>query len=338
MISPTAVVLDLLTNEEAHWNAVQTRDESFDGELLYAVRSTGVYCRPSCPSRKPRREGVRFFTRPELAEQAGFRACKRCHPRMYEAARQNMRIDEELRLAIQVQERLYPPKAFSSSYCEAVGALHSCREVAGDYFDLLPNGHDANLMVALGDVAGKGIGAALLSSSLHAAIRFHAGLLGGCTALVARVNEYLYNSSPVESYATLFLGQIDNANKLLRYTNAGHSYPVLLRHSGEILYLSEGGLPVGMDRRATYSESSVPLFPGDLLAVFSDGIVEQRNDAGEEFGNHRLVQLLRANHRRPLQTLRHALDHTLRAFSGNEPQSDDQSYVFLRMRLAGQTF
>src|SRR5512134_3654055 len=121
---------------EARWRAVLAHDARSDGAFVYAVRSTGIYCCPSCPSRRPHRRHVAFFRHPAEAEAAGFRPCKRCRPRTFEELRERHRMSEELKLAREIQARLQPAPPAIEGW-DILGASMPCREMGGDYYDFL---------------------------------------------------------------------------------------------------------------------------------------------------------------------------------------------------------
>jgi phosphoserine phosphatase RsbU/P len=218
-------------------------------------------------------------------------------------AREKERLQSEVEIASEVQNQLFPRSAPTMQTIELVGICHPARMVSGDYYDYLclPDG---NLAVAIGDVAGKGISAALLMASIQSIIRTQlaAGLPLAVAAgnghgfahfstasIVGQLNRQLYASTAPEKYATFFFGAYDERSRILTYTNAGHLPPLLLR-GGEVTLLEVTGTVVGLFPSIAYQEQSIELRANDLLLAYTDGITEPENAYGEEFGSERLVE------------------------------------------------
>jgi phosphoserine phosphatase RsbU/P len=218
-------------------------------------------------------------------------------------AREKERLQSEVEIASEVQNQLFPRTPPVMQTIELVGICHPARTVSGDYYDYLclPDG---NLAVAIGDVAGKGISAALLMASIQSIIRTqlaaglplaaaagngHIGAHFSTSSIVAQLNRQLYASTSPEKYATFFFGAYDERSRILTYTNAGHLPPLLLR-AGEVTLLEVTGTVVGLFPSMRYEEQTVQLRPNDLLIAYTDGITEPENAYGEEFGSDRLVE------------------------------------------------
>jgi phosphoserine phosphatase RsbU/P len=190
---------------------------------------------------------------------------------------------------------LFPRSAPSMRTIELFGQCHPARMVSGDYYDYLclPNG---NLVMAIGDVAGKGISAALLMASIQSIMRTQLAAGGedghfSTARLVAQLNRQLYASTAPEKYATFFFGIYEESSRTLTYTNAGH-LPPLLVHDGSASLLQVTGTVVGLFPAMNYEEQSVRIESGDLLIAYTDGITEPENDYGEEFGTERLADVV----------------------------------------------
>lgn len=312
------------------WRAVLRRDIRYDGRFVYAVRSTGIYCRPSCASRRPRRKHVEFYLDPEAAERAGFRACRRCHPRLFEELREKERLDEELKIAAAVQARLRPTATPVIEGWELAGFSIPCRAVGGDYYDFIQRAEDGRVVVTLGDVAGKGAGAALLMSSLHAAVRAQVEL-GAAPEQVARtLNRYIYENSPTDKFVTLFYAELDPASGRLAYVNAGHPPPLWARGGGEMVALDGGAIPLGIVPEVPYRQQWVTLAPGDTVVLYSDGISECGDNSGQDFGEHRLAQAVAKSLDCPAGELCQRLREETAVFADGAPARDDQALVVLR--------
>jgi phosphoserine phosphatase RsbU/P len=205
-------------------------------------------------------------------------------------AKEKERLQSELSIACEVQKQLFPRSAPSLETIELLGACEPARSASGDYYDylLLPSG---NLALAIGDVAGKGISAALLMASIQSIMRTQ--LLAGQTghistaAIVAQLNRQLYGNTSPEKYATFFFGIYEEASRVLKYTNAGHLSPLILR-DGKVNELQVTGTVVGLFPASEYEEQRVTLAASDILVAFTDGITEPENAYGEEFGAERL--------------------------------------------------
>ena len=209
---------------------------------------------------------------------------------LVKVAKEKERLQSELEIASEVQNQLFPRSAPSLRTIELVGVCEPASMVSGDYFDylVLPNG---NLAVALGDVAGKGISAALLMASIQSIMRTQLASAANpsTAAVVAQLNRQLYANTAPEKYATFFFGIYDEDSRILTYTNAGHLPPLLVRN-GKAIPLEVTGTVVGAFPVARYEEESVKIEKGDLLIIYTDGITEPENAYGEEFGTERLTE------------------------------------------------
>jgi serine phosphatase RsbU (regulator of sigma subunit) len=186
------------------------------------------------------------------------------------------------------------------------------------------------LGVALADVSGKGVPAALMVSTLHSAVRLLMGRIGVESRLVERLNSHILASSAPNKFITLLVGELDAATGRFVYVNAGHNPGLVIRGGALAERLGPGGLPVGLLPGSTYQSACVELAPGDLLMLYSDGITECLSRADEEFGETRLVELLLAAAGRPLPEIVRAVERAVTAFAAGEPQGDDQTLVLLR--------
>jgi sigma-B regulation protein RsbU (phosphoserine phosphatase) len=240
------------------------------------------------------------------------------------------RLEREVRIARQVQSRLFPQKVPEIQGLDCHGLCLPAGGAAGDYYDFLAldTGH---LGIAVGDVAGKGISAALLMASLQGALRSHASLSGdGPEGLARDINAQMHALTEPTRFATLFWGVFDGERRTLTYVNAGHNPPMLLRGASGIDRLRTGGPPLGVFAVTAYRQETVTLEPGDLLAVFTDGITEASNAAEEDYGDERLARFLRENAGRPAVELCRLVLEAVEIFRGGEPQADDMTIVVAR--------
>jgi sigma-B regulation protein RsbU (phosphoserine phosphatase) len=216
----------------------------------------------------------------------------------------------------------------------------AARSVGGDYYDFLEVG-EHRLGIALADIAGKGIAAALIMAVVQASLRILTTEDSiSLPELAARMNRFLHRSTGSASYATFFYAQLDPSEHKLRYVNAGHNPPYLIRRlKGEessgaaapIEELTAGGTIIGMFPSATYEESVVDLYPGDILMAFTDGVPEALNSAEEEFGEERLKELLRRVAHLPIRDISATISRELREWIGDAPQHDDITFVVLKV-------
>ncbi len=214
-------------------------------------------------------------------------------------------------------------------YC---GRCRPAREVGGDYYDFLelPEGRFG---IAIGDVSGKGIGAALMMASLEASLRGQASVGHDLTELMKRVNSLVYEASSPNRYATLFYAEYDPRSRQLSYVNAGHNPPVILRKSAaacRVFRLETGGPVIGIIRQC-YQQGSFPLEPGDLVVLFTDGVPESMNVRDEEWGEDRLIEFAKTCHDLPAFEAMTRILAAAEAFTGGASQHDDMTLVVLRV-------
>jgi sigma-B regulation protein RsbU (phosphoserine phosphatase) len=239
------------------------------------------------------------------------------------------RLNRELEIAREVQERLFPqcyPTAPGLSYA---GLCRPALGVGGDYYDFLEI-PGAQYGFAVGDVSGKGVSAALLMACLQASLRGQT--IGGASdlaCLMVNLNRLIFNATPSNRYATFFYSQYDPATRRLRYVNAGHNPPMLFRGE-QVLRLEEGGPVVGLFKVAPYKEASVTLQAGDILVLYTDGISEAMNAADEEWEEERLIAAVRDCMRLGPKEMIGSLLRAADAFVAGAPQHDDMTLVVVK--------
>jgi phosphoserine phosphatase RsbU/P len=252
---------------------------------------------------------------------------------------QRERLNRELEIAKEVQEHLFPqrlPVIAGLDYC---GSCKPAREVGGDYYDFIELSQ-GKLGIAIGDVSGKGIGAALLMASLEASLRGLASLGNDLAELIKRINRVIYESSSANHYATLFYAEYDPLAYRLSYVNAGHNAPVILRKSeaiNQVFRLETGGPVVGLLAQP-YQQDSFSLIPGDLVVLFTDGVSESMNGRDEEWGETRLVEFAKTCDGLPAFEAMTRIFAAAEAFAAGATQHDDMTLVVLRVLAhQGQT-
>jgi sigma-B regulation protein RsbU (phosphoserine phosphatase) len=261
--------------------------------------------------------------------------------RLLSVEKEKERLQTELEIAREVQSQLYPKDSPPTCGLQLTVRCDPARMVSGDYYDYQQVGID-RLAFAIGDVAGKGISAALLMATLQAALRAQITNYlpireNECTIipevdvakLVEKLNKQLYEHTSPEKYATFFFALFDQATRTLTYTNAGHLSPLLFRN-GDVRRLDSNGLVVGAFPFAKYDESCVILDPGDLLVCYTDGITEPENAYGEEFGEQRLIEIVHRNkHLDDHEIVRSVLD-AVRSWTGKPELHDDMTLLLAR--------
>jgi serine phosphatase RsbU (regulator of sigma subunit) len=219
-----------------------------------------------------------------------------------ERAERERRTAHELVIATQVQAGLLPREWPALNTLDYAGVCLQARQVGGDYFDFLDFG-DGRLGLAIGDVSGKGLGAALLMANLQAHLRGQFARFGDdLPGLVSSVNRLFVQSAPSASYATLFVGVYDDRTRQLRFVNCGHPAPLLLRREGSAQRLDATGWVVGMFDEWKGTSAEVTLLDGDILALYTDGVTETVDSGGEEFGERRLAAVLKRHYDAPSPT------------------------------------
>ncbi|HEX4997288.1 MAG TPA: SpoIIE family protein phosphatase [Terriglobia bacterium] len=205
--------------------------------------------------------------------------------------RSDLANQRELDEARRIQETLMPTTIPQVDGLVIAGTWRPARIVGGDHFDVLQL-DDHTVAVCIADVCGKGMPAALIMANLQATVRAHASLAMRPRDLCGRVNAAMCESMPANGFVSFFYAVIDRRGEVLRYCNAGHNSPVFRAHGGALSRLDCGGGVLGVFRDWRYEDESIPLGPGDRLLMYTDGLTESRNTAGEEFGEERLTNLM----------------------------------------------
>ncbi|HKW89991.1 MAG TPA: SpoIIE family protein phosphatase [Candidatus Acidoferrales bacterium] len=249
---------------------------------------------------------------------------------LIEEQRQRQRLENELTIAHEVQEQLFPRQLPSLPGLELAAVCRAARVVSGDYYDFMKLGQ-SSIGMAIADISGKGISAALLMASLQAALRSQAMLDGHRTTgeVVASLNKHLYLNTSDDRYATLFYAEYDRSARTLRYTNAGHVAPFFV-WDGQVKKLDEGGTVVGLFDHADYLQSTVKVEAGAVFVGFSDGLLEPENVYGEEFGSTRLASEVLRLRDAPVQRIADSLLSAVEQWAGTPEQADDMTVIVAR--------
>jgi serine phosphatase RsbU (regulator of sigma subunit) len=238
------------------------------------------------------------------------------------------RLDEELQVASEIQSRLLPGAPPSLAGAAITAGLRTSREVGGDFYDFVDLG-PGRIGIAVADVSGKGIPAALLMTTLQASFRNEALRSKSPGAVVSALNKSLYERSDPEKFATVFYAMYDDEAGTLQYCNAGAYPPFILSAGGRISRLHRGGTLLGVEADIRFEEGVTKLRPGDLLVIYTDGFIDQENENGEPFGEQRLVEFFRNSTQVSFDTMVAKLFATTIAFGQNNIK-DDMTVVLLR--------
>jgi serine phosphatase RsbU (regulator of sigma subunit) len=249
--------------------------------------------------------------------------------RLYEEEQSLMRIQEEMKIAYNIQMGLLPKGAPMIEGYDVAGKSIPAKSVGGDYFDLIRLG-DGRLFFCLGDISGKGMPAALLMSNMLATLRGQNLDTVTPGAIMDHSNEHMYRNTDPERFSTLFLGVLDPGASELTYSNAGHNLPFIVRASGAVDRLETGNIVLGAIEGVNYSEDRVKLDTGDTLIVFSDGISESINLEEEEFGEDPMPGIVKANSGASAMNLIDTIIGEVVSHAGKAPQRDDMTMVVIR--------
>jgi serine phosphatase RsbU (regulator of sigma subunit)/predicted enzyme related to lactoylglutathione lyase len=241
------------------------------------------------------------------------------------------RAAHELEIARQVQARLFPQRMPAARTLEYAGACLQARQVGGDYYDFLDLGQD-RLGLVIGDIAGKGIAGALLMANLQANLRSQCAIAAEKPRQFLRsVNQLFYENTTDGDYATFFFAEYNDKTRRLRYANCGHLAALLLRRDGTLERLTSTATVLGLFEEWDCVLEEQPLFQGDTLVLYTDGITESFSDAGEEFGEQRLIEALRRHRGESSQALIASLLDEVRQFDPHE-QRDDITLIVAKVR------
>jgi serine phosphatase RsbU (regulator of sigma subunit)/DNA-binding response OmpR family regulator len=250
--------------------------------------------------------------------------------RLYKDSQDKRRMAEQLAIAREIQQALLPPPIKELPYVRACGRNISCHEVGGDYFDYF-NLKGGRFGFALGDVAGKGISAALLASLIQGIFSSQTLFDTPLPTMISNANRTLAQRGTGNRFVTFFFGILDPDGNCT-YVNAGHNPPILLGRDGSMKELTAGGMVLGLFAGAEYEAETIKLQPDEHLILFTDGVIEARNTTGEEFGQERLESLLQTNAQANSPEIQARLLEAVLSFSANAPQHDDITMMVLGFR------
>jgi sigma-B regulation protein RsbU (phosphoserine phosphatase) len=253
--------------------------------------------------------------------------------RLHQELLEKRRLDEELRIAREVQLSLLPTSAPKLDGLDIAGINIPSRNIGGDYYDFIPivSGH---LGIVIADVAGKGVPASLIMASFRAFLRAEIRNNYSIHTIFAKVNNLLSEILQPHQFVTAFYGVLDLEQRRFTFSNAGHNPPMLLRPDGKWRRLTSGGVVLGIFEGASYDQGVIDLMPGDLFVLYTDGLIEAENKAGQMFGDKRLERLVRANMHLPADELCETIYQEMRRFTKESRLDDDTTIVIAKVLQA----
>jgi phosphoserine phosphatase RsbU/P len=249
--------------------------------------------------------------------------------RLLEEEKKLHAMEEELKLAREIQLNLLPKQIPQIPGYEIAAISIPAKEVGGDYYDFIKMDENKTAF-CLGDVTGKGLPAAMLVANLQATLRSQILFDTSCSESLKRSNLLLHQSTDPSKFVTLFLGIIDLKTNVIRYSNAGHDYPIFISSNGEVKRLQTGGLLLGCLPSSEYSEALIDFNDGDLLCMYSDGITEAMNSTKQEFGEENLIGLIKEHHTKTADEISRMILNSIRVHVKEEPQSDDITVMVIK--------
>jgi len=275
---------------------------------------------------------LREFTKDDLSLLtviANVAAVRLLNGLLAEAEEAERLMKRDLAQAADIQQRALPARAPEVNGVDLAGFNAACKTVGGDYYDFFAY-KDGRVGLALGDVSGKGMPASLMMMALQARVQVLAEDPGDLGAFMARLNKATCKNCPSNRFITFFFSVLDPATGELKYANAGHNPPIVVRASGEAHMLEGGGPVLGILPIAPYCQAAVRLDPGDMVVLYSDGVTEATNAAYDEFGEERFTSLLQTHRQEPASRIVEAATRALTEFAAGAPQADDITLLVAR--------
>lgn len=247
-----------------------------------------------------------------------------------EVRRQRDEYEHDLYLASQVQRQVLPRPPVCPGL-EIAAAMQTATLLGGDYYDFFQISENV-VDVVIADVSGHGAAASLLMPSLAVALRLRARELSGPAAIIKDLDQVFRQITSTATFVTMFYARFDQQKRTLEYSNGGHNPPLLISADGSCRELEAGGPILGILPDPHYTNTVIDLFPGDILTLFTDGVTEQENEAGEEFSTSRLTQVVVAHQKQPAAALVAQITEAVVAFAATHPQVDDATVVVVKVR------
>ncbi|HVP37186.1 MAG TPA: SpoIIE family protein phosphatase [Terriglobales bacterium] len=250
--------------------------------------------------------------------------------RLHNEIVEKRKLEDELLIARNIQKSFLPGENPSLPGFDISGINIASEQVGGDYFDFIPIVEN-QIGVAIGDVAGKGIPAALIMASFRASLKAEIRNNYAIRTICFKVNNLLYESLEQGNYVTAVYGVLDIRNRIFTFSNAGHNPPILKRKEGKIRHLTEGGVALGVIQNSEYKERALSLRPGDIILFYTDGVTESKNESDEEFGTKRLEQIIIENSNLKARELQDKIYQEIRSFTGTESREDDLTMIIIKV-------
>jgi len=252
--------------------------------------------------------------------------------RLLKEEQEFIKVQQELRLAYEIQMNLLPETSPQIDGYEIFGRSIPAKEVGGDYFDFISV--ECNKMAfCIGDISGKGMPAALLMSNLQASVRGQTLVKSNVKDCMEKINSMLFHNTPPEKFSTFFYGILDSENHKIIYSNAGHNYPFLFSKEKGPVQLEEGDIVLGFMETSQFRENSISLAPGDLLLLYSDGITEAINENEEELGEGEMTKVIVENPDLSLEEMADQIIEKVKLHSGDNLQYDDMTLVLIKRKM-----
>jgi len=242
--------------------------------------------------------------------------------RLFEETLEKQRMEEELALAREIQQKLLPRECIKLERYDIDATNVPTFQVGGDYFDCFQLNSD-RICLTIADVSGKGMGASLLMANLQAVLHALMEPNAILTEIAGKINNLIHRNTNYDKFITFFFGILDLKKNTFTYVNAGHNPPIWLRKDGKVELLEKGGLILGMMPNVPYQQETIPLEPGDLIVMFTDGVTEATNADDEEFEEKRLIEVVRANKDGSASKMKDKILAAVREFSVGQAQGDD---------------
>jgi len=250
--------------------------------------------------------------------------------RQHEEILKKRRLEEELSIAKRIQQSFLPRERPRLPGFDISGINIPSQEVGGDYYDFIPIVEN-QVGIAIGDVSGKGMPAALIMASFRASLIAEIRNNYAIRSIMFKVNNLLFESTAPDIYVTAIYGVLDTKNKIFTFSNAGHDAPILRHANGEMEYLTEGGIALGMFENSKYEERPLGLNSGDVIVFYTDGVTEAKNDKEEEFGTERLKRAIHDSHQLSATQIQENIYKAVKDFTGGSPQEDDLTMIVIKV-------
>jgi len=251
--------------------------------------------------------------------------------RQHEEILEKRKLEEELSIAKRIQQSFLPHEKPQLAGFDISGVNIPSEKVGGDYYDFIPI-IENQIGIAIGDVSGKGIPAALIMASFRASLIAEIRNNYAIRSIMFKVNNLLFESTASDIYVTAVYGVLDTKNRIFTFANAGHNAPILRHANGEMEYLTEGGVALGMFENLKYEERPLGLSPGEIIVFYTDGVTEAKNEKDEEFGTKRLKQVISDSHQLSASQIQENIYMAVKDFTGDLQQGDDLTMIVIKVR------